>query len=118
MLSYAKSATVRDRLNGFKNGKTQLFNSWEVECSFKLYLQHCSRTVNPHIIVCAAHFTEDYFLILGVAYQLCTKAVSIKWGHSKLQGQSGASDSQPVSTFSYLKNLPLTIQTRALSSAE
>ncbi len=38
---------------------------------------------NPHIIVCAAHFTEDYFLILGVAYQLCTKAVSIKWGHSK-----------------------------------
>ncbi len=29
-----------------------------------------------------------------------------------LQGQSGASDSQPVSMFSYLKNLPLTIQTR------
>ncbi len=29
MLSYAKSATARpgDRLNGFKNGKTQLFNS-------------------------------------------------------------------------------------------
>ncbi len=29
MLSYAKSATTRpgDRLNGFKNGKTQLFNS-------------------------------------------------------------------------------------------
>ncbi len=38
---------------------------------------------NPNIRVCAAH----------------------------LQGQSGASDSQPVSTFSYLKNLPLTIQT-------
>ncbi len=46
MLSYAKSATVRpgDRLNGLKNGKTQLFNSrgdvkWacfqkKVECSF------------------------------------------------------------------------------------
>ncbi len=32
MLSYAKSATARpgDRLNGFENGKTQLFNSWSV----------------------------------------------------------------------------------------
>ncbi len=32
MLSYAKSATARpgDRLNGFKNGKTQMFNSWGV----------------------------------------------------------------------------------------
>ncbi len=32
MLSYAKSATARpgDRLNGFENGKTQLFNSWGV----------------------------------------------------------------------------------------
>ncbi len=32
MLSYAKSATARpgDRLNGFENGKTQRFNSWEV----------------------------------------------------------------------------------------
>ncbi len=28
MLSYAKSATARHRLNGFKNGKTLLFNSW------------------------------------------------------------------------------------------
>ncbi len=35
-----------------------------------------------------------------------------------LQGQSGASDSQPVSTFQYLKNLLLTIQTRVLSSVE
>ncbi len=32
--------------------------------------------------VCAAHFTEDYFLNLGVACQLCTKTVSIKWGNS------------------------------------
>ncbi len=33
MLNYAKSATARpgDRLNGFGNGKTQLFNSWELE---------------------------------------------------------------------------------------
>ncbi len=39
---------------------------------------------NPNIRVCAAHFTEDYFLNLGVACQLtlCTKAVSIKWGNS------------------------------------
>ncbi len=37
----------------------------------------------------------------------CTKAVSIKWGNSNF-----ASDSQPVSMFSYLKNLPLTIQMR------
>ncbi len=44
MLSYAKSDTARtgDRLNGFENGKTQLFNlgSWKIslyflECSFK-----------------------------------------------------------------------------------
>ncbi len=44
MLSYAKSATARHRLNGFKHGKTHLFNSWgdikwayfqkKVECSF------------------------------------------------------------------------------------
>ncbi len=37
---------------------------------------------NPNIRVCAAHFTEDYFLNLGVACQLCSKAVSIKWGDS------------------------------------
>ncbi len=37
---------------------------------------------HPNIRVCAAHFTEDYFLNLGVACQLCTKAVSIKWGNS------------------------------------
>ncbi len=33
----------------------------------------------------------------------------------QLWGHSGASDSQPVSKFSYLKNLPLTIQMRVLS---
>ncbi len=36
---------------------------------------------NPNIRVCAAHFTEGYFLNLGVACQLCSKAVSIKWGN-------------------------------------
>ncbi len=33
---------------------------------------------NPNIRVCTVHFTEDYFLNLGVACQLCPKAVSIK----------------------------------------
>ncbi len=37
---------------------------------------------NTNIRVCAAHFTEDYFLNLGVVCQLCTKTVSIKWGNS------------------------------------
>ncbi len=35
-----------------------------------------------------------------------------------LQGQSGAYDSHSVSMFSYLKNLPLTIQMQVLSSVE
>ena len=48
MLSYAKSGTARpgDRLNGFENGKTQLFNSGgvvkfpkKVEYPFKLIMQ-------------------------------------------------------------------------------
>ncbi len=51
---------------------------------------------------------EDYFLNLEVACQLGSKAVSIKWGIPTLQEQSGASYSQPLSMFSYLKNLPLT----------
>ncbi len=38
--------------------------------------------MHTQILECAAHFTEDYFLNLGVACQLCTKAVSIKWGNS------------------------------------
>ncbi len=37
---------------------------------------------NSNIRVCAAHFTEDYFLNVGGACQLCTKAVSIKWSNS------------------------------------
>ncbi len=40
---------------------------------------------NPNIRVCAAHFTEDYFLNLeeySLQCQLYTKAVSIKWGNS------------------------------------
>ncbi len=84
----------------------------------KLYLQHVPEQFNPNIRVCAAHFTEDYFLNLGVACQLCSKAVSIKWGDSNFARTVDASDSQPVSTFSYLKNLPLTIQTRVLSSVD
>ncbi len=38
-------------------------------------------------------------------------SVFIKWGDSNFAGQPGDSDSQPVSMFSYLKNLPLKIQT-------
>jgi len=52
MLSYAKSDTARtgDRLNGFKNGKTQQFNSggvvkrahfqktWSIPLSMQLYV--------------------------------------------------------------------------------
>ncbi len=44
--------------------------------------------------MCAAHFTEEYFLNLGVACQLCTKAVSISGTIPTLQGHSGASDSR------------------------
>ncbi len=33
---------------------------------------------NPNIRMCVAHYTEDCFLNLGVACQLCSKAVSIK----------------------------------------
>ncbi len=53
MLSYAKSATARpgDQLNGFKNGKTHLFNSrggvkwaylkkkWSVPLSFDYFFK-------------------------------------------------------------------------------
>ncbi len=52
-------------------------------------------------------------LNLRVAYNAgCTKTVSIEQTIPALQGQSGAFDSQPVSTFSYLKDLPLMIHTR------
>ncbi len=46
------------------------------------------------------------------------------WEHYKVgatptsQGQSGASDSQPASSFRYLKNLLLTIQTLVLRCVE
>ncbi len=37
---------------------------------------------NPNIGVCAAHFTEDCFLILRVPYNaVYTKTFSIKWGN-------------------------------------
>ncbi len=50
--------------------------------------------------------------------QACSKAVSINCAIPTLQGQSGTSDSQPVSIFSHLKNLILTIQMRVLSCVE
>ncbi len=67
----------------------------------KLYLQHCSRTVQPkYSDVCSAFYgglfpdpgREDY--------------------------NASCSDSQAVSTFTYVKNLPLMNQTRVLSSVE
>ncbi len=64
---------------------------------------------NPNISMCAVHFTEDYFL-----NQSSLPAVHKDCFYKALQAQSGASESQPVSMFSYLKNLPLTIQTRVL----
>ncbi len=73
---------------------------------------------NANIQVCAAHFTEDYFLILGESSLQCEHYEWLWTAIPMSQGQSGASDSQPVSTFRYLKNLLLTIQTRVLSSVE
>ncbi len=66
--------------------------------------------LNTNIGVCAAQFTESG----RVAYNaVCTNTVSIKWSNS-----SFASDSQPVSMISYLKNLLLMIQTLVLSRVE
>ncbi len=58
---------------------------------------------NTNIRVCAAHFTEDCFLNLGEYKAGCTQRLLLKSGAiPALQGQSGASDSHPVSMFSYL----------------
>ncbi len=56
---------------------------------------------NTDIRVCAAQFNRGLCPESGrVAYNaVCTKTVSIKWSNS-----SFASDSQPVSMISYLKN--------------
>ncbi len=52
-------------------------NQW-LSCIYNTVPEH----FNPNIRVCAAHFTKDYFLNLGVASQLCSNAVSIKWSTS------------------------------------
>ncbi len=76
---------------------------------------------NPSIRVCAAHFTEDYFL------PVCSLPAMLKGCFYKVGQFQLCKDSlvlmthlpcKPVSMFSYLKNLPLTIQTRVLSSVE
>ena len=56
---------------------------------------------NPNIQMCVVHFMEHCFADPG-----------------RVDYNAGRSDSQSVSTFSYLKNLPLMIQTRVLSSVE
>ncbi len=67
-----------------------------------------SEEYNANIRVCAMHFTEDYFLILGESSLQCEHYEWLWSGAIPTsQGQSGASDSQPVSTFRYLKNLLL-----------
>ncbi len=67
---------------------------------------------NPNIRVCAAHFTEDCFLNLGEYVPAVHKGCFYKVGQFQLCKDSLALLTQPVSMFSYLKNLPLTIQTR------
>ncbi len=53
-------------------------NQW-LRCIYNTFPEQFNQILE---CVCAAHFTEDYFLNLGVACQLCTKTVSIKWGNS------------------------------------
>ncbi len=49
----------------------------------KLYLQHCSRTVQPkYSSVCSAFYGGLFPEPGRVAYNACTKAVAIKWGNS------------------------------------
>ncbi len=50
----------------------------------KLYLQHCSRTVQPKYSDVFSTFYRGLFPESGSSLQcqLCTKAVSIKWGNS------------------------------------
>ena len=84
----------------------------------KLYIQHCFGTVQAkYSDVCSAFYGARGLFPVRVAYS--ASVCFYKVGQiPNLQGQSGASDSQPVSTFTYLKNLPLMIQMRVLSSVE
>ncbi len=75
----------------------------QLETVFKLYLQHCSRTVQCKYSSVRSVFYRGLFPEPGrVACQLCPKAVSIKLDNSNL--------ARTVCTFSYLKNVPLMIQ--------
>ncbi len=56
----------------------------QLEISGYVVLQHCSRTVQPNIRLCAAHFMEDYFLYLRVVCQLCTNGCFYKVGQFQL----------------------------------
>ncbi len=83
----------------------------------KLCLQHCSRTVQPkYLSVCSAFYGGLFPDHGRVAYNAgLLKDCFYKVGQFQL---CIVSDSQPVSMFSYLKNLPLTIQRRVLSGVE
>ncbi len=87
----------------------------------KLYLQHCSRTVQrKYLSVCSA-FYGGLFPEPRVAcnVNIMNGCEHYKVGQFQRRKDSlVTSDSQPVSTFQYLKNLLLTIQTRVLSSVE
>ncbi len=53
----------------------------------KLYLQHCSRTVQPYIGECAAQLTEDCVLNQGKSSLQCEHWMAvdtIKWGNSNV----------------------------------
>ncbi len=103
--------------------KTTLFGLPKEEITGNQWLSCIYNTFpeqfNPNIRVCAAHFTEDYFLNLEEwpTMLACTKTVSIKWGNSNF-ARTVWRFWQPVSMFSYLKNLPLTIQMQVLSCVE
>ncbi|XP_058606125.1 uncharacterized protein LOC131523619 isoform X2 [Onychostoma macrolepis] len=80
--------------------KNTLFGLPKEDTRRNLWLSFIYNTVpeqyNANIRVCAAHFTEDSFLNLGEYKAGCTQRLLLKSGAiPTLQGQSGASDSQP-----------------------
>ncbi|XP_059372400.1 uncharacterized protein LOC132109940 isoform X2 [Carassius carassius] len=80
--------------------KSTLFGLPKDDTARNLWLSFIYNTVpeqyNTNIRVCAAHFTEDCFLNLGEYKANCAQRLLLKSGAvPTLQGQSGASDSQP-----------------------
>ncbi len=99
--------------------ETTLFGLPKEDTTRNQWLSYIYNTVpehfNTNIRVCEA---QDFFLILEENSLQCEHYEwlwTLSGAIPTSQGQSAASDSQPVSTFRYLKNLLLTIQTRVLS---